>query len=72
MASSEQSDNAITIEEYMEVKRTLAASEAKCQQVLLINKELKQEVTTLNVKVSPWCHQVLLIKKMIQIKTDNY
>ncbi|XP_064620292.1 ARF GTPase-activating protein GIT1-like isoform X3 [Lineus longissimus] len=45
MASgSEHSDNAITLEEYMEVKRTLAASEAKCQQ-------LEQKVNNLSTEL---------------------
>ena len=47
MASSDQSDGPITLEEYMDVKRALAESQARVQQLMQTNKDLKQEITLL-------------------------
>lgn len=48
MASSEQSDTPITLEEYLEVKRSLAESEARTLQLVQTNKDLKQEIMLLH------------------------
>ena len=48
MASSEQSDTPITLEEYLEVKRNLAESQARVAQLVQTNRDLKQEITLLH------------------------
>lgn len=47
MASSDHSDGPITLEEYMDVKRALAESQARVQQLMQTNKDLKQEIVLL-------------------------
>ena len=47
MASSDQSDGPITLEEYLDVKKALAASEARVSQLIQANKDLRQEITLL-------------------------
>ena len=51
MTSSEQSDGPITLEEYLEVKKELAESRAKVQQIQQINKDLRQEINILQSEV---------------------
>ena len=51
VTSSEQSDGPITLEEYLEVKKELAESRAKVQQIQQINKDLRQEINILQSEV---------------------
>ena len=52
MASSDQSDGPITLEEYLEVKKALVVSQAHVQQLIQTNKDLKQEISLLQNMVS--------------------
>ncbi|XP_074535039.1 ARF GTPase-activating protein GIT1 isoform X2 [Halichoeres trimaculatus] len=47
MDSSDFSDGPITLQEYLEVKRALASSEAKVQQLLKVNNNLSEELRRL-------------------------
>ena len=47
MASSDQSDGPVTLEEYLEVKRALEDSKTRIQLLVQTNRDLKQEITLL-------------------------
>ncbi|XP_074643514.1 ARF GTPase-activating protein GIT2-like isoform X2 [Tubulanus polymorphus] len=51
LASSEHSDTPITLEEYMDVKRSLVTSEARVNQLVQLNTELKLQVAQLSQTV---------------------
>lgn len=50
--SSDLSDGPITVQEFMEVKSALTASEAKIQQLLKVNCHLSEELRMMQSKVS--------------------
>lgn len=50
--SSDLSDSPITVQEFMEVKSALNASEAKIQQLLKVNCHLSEELRLMQSKVS--------------------
>lgn len=50
--SSDLSDGPITVQEFMEVKSALTASEAKIQQLLKVNCHLSEELRLMQSKVS--------------------
>lgn len=50
--SSDLSDGPITVQEFMEVKSALTASEAKIQQLLKVNCHLSEELRVMQNKVS--------------------
>lgn len=50
-ASSELSDGQVTMEEYVDLKKRLAASEGRIQQLLNMNKQLNQDVNMLQSMV---------------------
>lgn len=50
--SSDLSDGPITVQEFMEVKSALTASEAKIQQLLKVNCDLSEELRMMQSKVS--------------------
>lgn len=50
--SSDLSDGPITVQEFMEVKSALTASEAKIQQLLKVNCHLSEELRLMQGKVS--------------------
>ncbi|XP_078278582.1 ARF GTPase-activating protein GIT1 isoform X7 [Rhinoraja longicauda] len=52
MDSSDLSDGPITLQEYLEVKKALAASEAKVQQLMKVNNNLSDELQRLQMQVS--------------------
>ncbi|XP_048413514.1 ARF GTPase-activating protein GIT1 isoform X8 [Stegostoma tigrinum] len=52
MDSSDLSDGPITLQEYLEVKKALAASEAKVQQLMKVNNNLSEELRRLQMQVS--------------------
>ncbi|XP_062887370.1 ARF GTPase-activating protein GIT1 isoform X10 [Mobula hypostoma] len=52
MDSSDLSDGPITLQEYLEVKKALAASEAKVQQLMKVNNNLSEELRRLQLQVS--------------------
>lgn len=52
MDSSDLSDGPITLQEYLEVKKALAASEAKVQQLMKVNNSLSDELRRLQREVS--------------------
>lgn len=54
MDSSDLSDGPITLQEYLEVKKALASSEAKVQQLMKVNNNLSEEVRRLQKEVR-WC-----------------
>ncbi|XP_037534023.1 ARF GTPase-activating protein GIT2 [Nematolebias whitei] len=51
MDSSDLSDGPITLQEYLEVKKALASSEAKVQQLLKVNNNLSEELRRLQKEV---------------------
>ncbi|XP_065429562.1 ARF GTPase-activating protein GIT1 isoform X5 [Chrysemys picta bellii] len=51
MDSSELSDGPITLQEYLEVKKALAASEAKVQQLMKVNNSLSDELRRLQREI---------------------
>lgn len=51
MDSSDFSDGPITLQEYLEVKRALASSEAKVQQLMKVNNNLSEELRRLQKEV---------------------
>uniref|UniRef100_A0AAZ3PI96 Arf-GAP domain-containing protein n=1 Tax=Oncorhynchus tshawytscha TaxID=74940 RepID=A0AAZ3PI96_ONCTS len=66
MDSSDLSDGPITLQEYLEVKKALASSEAKVQQLMKVNNNLSEELRRLqkevrrgrikkNVREGRWC-----------------
>uniref|UniRef100_A0A3B3ZLQ7 Arf-GAP domain-containing protein n=1 Tax=Periophthalmus magnuspinnatus TaxID=409849 RepID=A0A3B3ZLQ7_9GOBI len=52
MDSSDLSDGPITLQEYLEVKKALASSEAKVQQLMKVNNNLSEELRRLQKEVS--------------------
>lgn len=58
MDSSDLSDGPITLQEYLEVKKALASSEAKVQQLMKVNNNLSEELRRLQKEVGsgkePW------------------
>lgn len=53
MDSSDLSDGPITLQEYLEVKKALASSEAKVQQLMKVNNNLSEELRRLQKEVGP-------------------
>ncbi|XP_056612581.1 ARF GTPase-activating protein GIT1 isoform X1 [Triplophysa dalaica] len=58
MDSSDLSDGPITLQEYLEVKKALASSEAKVQQLMKVNNNLSEELQRLQ-------------KEITRMQTDN-
>lgn len=56
MDSSDLSDGAVTLQEYLELKKALAASEAKVQQLMKVNSSLSDELRRLQreVRMGSW------------------
>lgn len=54
---SDLSDGPITMQEYMEVKNALSASEAKIQHLMKANSNLSDELRLMQKKVSTALHQ---------------
>ncbi|XP_075871310.1 ARF GTPase-activating protein GIT1 isoform X1 [Nelusetta ayraudi] len=52
MDSSELSDGPITLQEYLEVKKALASSEAKVQQLMKVNNNLSEELRRLQKEIT--------------------
>ncbi|XP_078278576.1 ARF GTPase-activating protein GIT1 isoform X1 [Rhinoraja longicauda] len=52
MDSSDLSDGPITLQEYLEVKKALAASEAKVQQLMKVNNNLSDELQRLQMQIN--------------------
>ncbi|XP_051891304.1 ARF GTPase-activating protein GIT1 isoform X8 [Pristis pectinata] len=52
MDSSDLSDGPITLQEYLEVKKALAASEAKVQQLMKVNNNLSEELRRLQLQIN--------------------
>uniref|UniRef100_A0A674NEC9 GIT ArfGAP 1 n=1 Tax=Takifugu rubripes TaxID=31033 RepID=A0A674NEC9_TAKRU len=57
MDSSDLSDGPITLQEYLEVKKALASSEAKVQQLMKVNNNLSEELRRLQKEV--WTEYIL-------------
>lgn len=57
MDSSDLSDGPITLQEYLEVKKALASSEAKVQQLMKVNNNLSEELRRLQKEVRTECVQ---------------
>ena len=51
MDSSDLSDGAMTLQEYLELKKALATSEAKVQQLMKVNSSLSDELRRLQREV---------------------
>lgn len=60
---SDPSDSAITLEEYVEVKQTLATSQQHIRQLAQSNHELKQEIAMLRSMVRLQLHSISLFAK---------
>uniref|UniRef100_A0A4W6CQR5 GIT ArfGAP 1 n=1 Tax=Lates calcarifer TaxID=8187 RepID=A0A4W6CQR5_LATCA len=58
MDSSDLSDGPITLQEYLEVKKALASSEAKVQQLMKVNNNLSEELRRLQKEILLLCFQV--------------
>lgn len=54
MDSSGLSDGPITLQEYLEVKKALASSEAKIQQLMKVNNNLSDELRRLQKEVGEY------------------
>lgn len=54
MDSSDLSDGPITLQEYLEVKKALASSEAKVQQLMKVNNNLSEELRRLQKEVGEY------------------
>lgn len=56
MDSSDLSDGAVTLQEYLELKKALATSEAKVQQLMKVNSSLSDELRRLQreVRAAAW------------------
>lgn len=52
MDSSDLSDGAVTLQEHLELKKALATSEAKVQQLMKVNSSLSEELRKLQKEVS--------------------
>lgn len=57
MDSSDLSDGAVTLQEYLELKKALATSEAKVQQLMKVNSSLSDELRRLQREVRAWGFQ---------------
>uniref|UniRef100_A0A671NE59 ARF GTPase-activating protein GIT1-like n=1 Tax=Sinocyclocheilus anshuiensis TaxID=1608454 RepID=A0A671NE59_9TELE len=55
MDSSDLSDGPITLQEYLEVKKALASSEAKVQQLMKVNNNLSEELRRLQKEIEMKC-----------------
>ncbi|XP_070571894.1 ARF GTPase-activating protein GIT2-like isoform X2 [Ptychodera flava] len=64
-ASSDMSDSPITLEEYLDVKKALASSEAKVQQLMVANKNLTKEINLLQSVVQK------LMQENSQLRTQT-
>lgn len=51
MDSSDLSDGAVTLQEYLELKKALATSEAKVQQLMKVNSSLSDELRRLQREI---------------------
>lgn len=58
--SSDLSDGPVTVQEFMEVKSALTASEAKIQQLLRVNCHLSEELQVMQSKVCEFMSSVVL------------
>lgn len=52
MDSSDLSDGAVTLQEYLELKKALATSEARVEQLMQVNSSLSDELRRLQREVS--------------------
>uniref|UniRef100_A0A8C1LTC2 G protein-coupled receptor kinase interacting ArfGAP 1 n=1 Tax=Cyprinus carpio TaxID=7962 RepID=A0A8C1LTC2_CYPCA len=59
MDSSDLSDGPITLQEYLEVKKALASSEAKVQQLMKVNNNLSEELRRLQKEIEMKCSHKL-------------
>uniref|UniRef100_A0A8C8I9B8 Arf-GAP domain-containing protein n=1 Tax=Oncorhynchus tshawytscha TaxID=74940 RepID=A0A8C8I9B8_ONCTS len=66
--SSDLSDGPITVQEFMEVKSALTASEAKIQQLLKVNCHLSEEIRMMQSKV--WAHNTLRTPLATPLSTE--
>lgn len=62
MDSSDLSDGPITLQEYLEVKKALASSEAKVQQLMKVNNNLSEELRRLQKEVWAYNELTCMIK----------
>ncbi|XP_043910392.1 ARF GTPase-activating protein GIT1 isoform X2 [Protopterus annectens] len=67
MDSSDLSDGPITLQEYLEVKKALASSEAKVQQLLKVNNNLSEELRRLQREI----HKLQLENAQIKQQTGG-
>ncbi|XP_078536167.1 ARF GTPase-activating protein GIT1 isoform X1 [Lissotriton helveticus] len=73
MDSSDLSDSPITLQEYLEVKKALATSDAKVQQLMKVNNNLSEELRRLQREVSvspPPPHR--LPREIHKLQTENH
>lgn len=72
MASSDQSDGPISLEEYLEVKRALEESKTRIQLLVQTNRDLKQEITLLRNMVQRLMNERCPEGSEIQNVTNGY
>uniref|UniRef100_A0A8K9WU17 G protein-coupled receptor kinase interacting ArfGAP 1 n=1 Tax=Oncorhynchus mykiss TaxID=8022 RepID=A0A8K9WU17_ONCMY len=76
MDSSDLSDGPITLQEYLEVKKALASSEAKVQQLMKVNNNLSEELRRLQKEVrrgriKKWDHSSLAMSSAPAHRRDR-
>lgn len=71
MDSSDLSDGPITLQEYLEVKKALASSEAKVQQLMKVNNNLSEELRRLQKEVGKRTGQHVLNLKAERVSFSS-
>ncbi|XP_076339880.1 ARF GTPase-activating protein GIT2-like isoform X2 [Tachypleus tridentatus] len=70
-ASSDQSDGPITLEEYLEVKKQLATSEARINQLVQSNKDMRKEINLLQNMVQKLMQENSNLRSTIQCNSSS-
>ncbi|XP_075052965.1 ARF GTPase-activating protein GIT1 isoform X8 [Mixophyes fleayi] len=71
MDSSDLSDGPITLQEYLEVKKALATSDAKVQQLMKVNNNLSEELRRLQREVRTPSHGVITLLQIHKLQSEN-
>lgn len=72
MDSSDLSDGAVTLQEYLELKKALATSEAKVQQLMKVNSSLSDELRRLQREVRAPGGEVGVLLDPLEFLTPLY
>ncbi|XP_063812016.1 ARF GTPase-activating protein GIT1 isoform X6 [Pseudophryne corroboree] len=71
MDSSDLSDGPITLQEYLEVKKALATSDAKVQQLMKVNNNLSEELRRLQREVRTPSHGLITLLPIHKLQSEN-